>query len=155
MSQKKPMDDRFKRFGTVSFTAVTKVNDFVDYLEKGKVMGTRCGSCGLVFFPPRADCFRCLSSSMEWFEVKGPGTLITYSRLSYAPAGFEEDVPYCLAILDYGAYKVFGRVDSDIPEEELRPGMEMVTVAKRLPDGQLTYVFTKPGKRFIVKEEDS
>ena len=36
------MDDRFKKFGTVSFTAITKTNDFIDYLEKGKVAGTRC-----------------------------------------------------------------------------------------------------------------
>jgi hypothetical protein len=48
---KKEVDDRFKKFGTVSFTSITKTNDFIDYLESGKVMGTRCKNCGLAFFP--------------------------------------------------------------------------------------------------------
>lgn len=140
---KKEIDDRFKKFGTVSFTAVTKVNDFIDHLERGKVMSTRCKDCGLVFFPPRADCHKCLSSNMEWFEVKGKAKLISYSRLQYAPVGFEGDLPYSIAVLDYGDFKLFGRIASDVPEEEIQPGMEMITVANKLPNGQLNYVFKK------------
>jgi len=143
MSQKKDIDDRFKKFGTVSFTATTKVNDFIDHLEDGKVMGTRCQDCGQVFFPPRADCYKCMTSSIEWFEVSGTGKLITYSKLVYAPVGFEEDLPYFIAVLDYGDYKIFGRVAKDIAEEDLTLGMEMKTVVNQLPNGQLNYVFDK------------
>ena len=71
MGSKKEVDDRFKKFGTVSFTAISKTNDFIDYLEDDKVAGTKCQSCGLVFFPPRADCYQCLCSDMQWFEVAG------------------------------------------------------------------------------------
>ena len=74
------VDDRFKKFGTVSFTSITKINDFVDYLEKGQVVGTKCKDCGLSFFPARADCYQCLSSNMEWFEVFGTGKLVSYSK---------------------------------------------------------------------------
>ena len=140
---KKEVDDRFKKFGTVSFTAITKTNDFISYLENGKVMGTRCKDCGLVFFPPRSDCYQCLPGDMEWFEVSGKGRLITYSKLEYAPIGFQEDVPYCIALLDYGDYKVFGRIDPGIEEKEISVGMEMKTVANTLPNEQLNYVFQK------------
>ena len=143
MSQKKDIDDRFKKFGTVSFTATTKVNDFIDHLEEGKVMGTRCQDCGQVFFPPRADCYKCMASNIEWFEVSGPGKLVTYSKLVYAPVGFEEDLPYFIAVLDYGDYKIFGRVAKDIAEEDLALGMEMKTVVNELPNGQMNYVFDK------------
>jgi uncharacterized OB-fold protein len=143
MGKKIEVDDRFKKFGTVSFTAIAKTNDFIDYLESGKVMGTRCKDCGLVFFPPRADCHQCLAGNMEWFEVSGAGRLVTYSKLQFAPVGFHEDVPYCIALLDYGDYKVFGRISSDIAEEELKIGMEMTTKANTLPNGQLNYVFAK------------
>lgn len=143
MGNPKEVDDRFKKFGTVSFTAISRVNDFVDYLEDGKVMGTRCKDCGLVFFPPRADCYRCLADNVEWFQVADTGRLVTYSRLQFAPVGFQEDVPYCIALLDYGDYKVFGRIAGDVPEDELKIGMEMVTAVNRLPDGQLNYVFRK------------
>jgi len=144
MSQKKDVDDRFKQFGTVSFTSITKTNDFIDYLKDNKVMGTRCKDCGLSFFPPRADCHKCLASNMEWFEVSGKGKLVSYSKLQYAPIGFEKDVPYCIALLDYGDYKVFGRIAKDLTDEDIQVGMEMQAVVNTLPNGQLNYVFVKP-----------
>lgn len=140
----KEIDNRFSKFGTVSFASLTHVNDFIDYLDKGKVMGTRCKDCGQYFFPPRADCYACLASNMEWFEVTGAGELISYSTLRYAPAGFAEDLPYTIALLDYNDYKVFGRIDSSIPVEELSVGMKMTTVASKTANGQLIYVFRKP-----------
>jgi len=143
MAMKKETDDRFKKFGTVSFTAITKTNDFIGHLENGRVMGTRCRDCGLEFFPPRADCFHCFSSHMEWFEVSGTGKLITYSQLEFGPVGFEDDLPYAIAILDYENFKVFGRIAGDIPEDEITLGMEMETKVTRLPNNQLSYVFQK------------
>ncbi|MBW1667872.1 MAG: Zn-ribbon domain-containing OB-fold protein [Deltaproteobacteria bacterium] len=140
---KKEVDDRFKKFGTVSFTSISKVNDFIDYLEKGKVAGTRCKECGSVFFPPRADCYQCLSSNMEWFEVSGTGKLLAYSKLQYGPVGFEGDLPYCIAVLDYGDYKVFGRIAGELKDEEIKIGMDMKTVVNKLPNGQLNYVFQR------------
>ncbi|MCX7983130.1 MAG: Zn-ribbon domain-containing OB-fold protein [Syntrophales bacterium] len=138
------MDDRFKRFGTVSFTAVTKTNDFISHLEAGKVTGTRCRVCNKLFFPPRADCFFCLSSDMEWFPVSGKGRLITYSTLRYAPVGFEKDIPYTIAVVDFGEYKVFGRIAKDIPEDKISIGMELEVKVNELPNGQLNYVFCLP-----------
>ena len=143
MGSKKEVDDRFKKFGTVSFTAISKTNDFINYLEDGKVAGTKCQSCDLVFFPPRADCYQCLSSDMQWYEVAGDGKLLTYSKLQFAPVGFDQDVPYCIALLDYGDFKVFGRISSEVPEEQLQVGMKMSTAANRMPSGQLNYVFKK------------
>jgi hypothetical protein len=143
MGNPKEVDDRFKKFGTVSFTAISRVNDFIDFLEDGKVKGTRCKDCGRVFFPPRADCYQCLADNMEWFDVTGKGRLLTYSRLQFAPVGFQEDVPYCIALLDYGDYKIFGRIAADLPADELQIGMEMVAEANRLPNGQLNYVFRR------------
>ena len=55
----------------------------------------------------------------------------------------ETDVPYCIALLDYGTYKVFGRIASDIPEDDIKVGMQMKTVANTVSNGQLNYVFQK------------
>ena len=144
MGKKKEIDARFNKFGTVPFTATTKVNDFIDYLEGGKVMGTRCKDCGMMFFPPRADCYKCLADNMEWFEVTGKGKLVSYSKLEYAPQGFGDDLPYSIALLDYGEYKVFGRIADGLGEEDIEVGMELETEANELPNGQLNYVFRKP-----------
>ncbi len=143
MAKKVEIDDRFKKFGVISFTATTKVNDFIDYLEQGKVMGTKCKKCGKYFFPPRADCCSCLSSDMEWFEITNKGKLVSYSRLQYGPTGFEKELPYIIALLDFGDYKVFGWIDKEIPEEELKVGMDMGVKVNKMDNGQIIYVFTK------------
>ena len=139
----KEIDDRFKKFGTVSFTSQSKINDFIDYLEQGKVTGTKCKDCGLKFFPPRADCFNCLSSNIEWFDVSGAGKLVSFSKLQFGPTGFENDLPYMIALLDFSDYKVFGRISDKIPEDDLQVGMDMKVVPNELPNGQLNYVFEK------------
>jgi len=140
---KKDIDVRFSKFGTVSFTSTTKVNDFIDKLEQGKVSGTECKKCGIKFFPPRADCYQCFSNELDWFDVTGTGKLLSYSKLEYAPVGFDGDLPYAIALLDYGDYKVFGRISKDLPEDEIKVGMEMKAVVNELPNGQLNYVFQK------------
>ena len=80
---------------------------------------------------------------MEWFEVSGNGKLLSFSKLEYGPVGFEKDLPYTIAILDYGDYKVFGRLAPDLKESDVKVGMELKTVVNRLPNGQLNYVFQK------------
>ncbi len=140
---KQELDTRFAKFGTVSFASVTQVNDFIGHLESGKLMGTRCKDCGKHFFPPRAHCYQSLSGNMEWFEVTGKGKLVSYSTLQYAPTGFTDDLPYTIALVDYGDYKVFGRIDRSVPVGELSVGMEMKAVVSKTSNDKLTYVFQK------------
>ncbi len=135
----------FERFGTVSFVSQAKVAKFVDYLDEGKIMGTKCKSCGAKYFPPRNDCAQCLSSDLEWFEITGKGKLLTYSKLMYAPSGFENDLPYRICVVEYpDGVKVFGRVSPAIPDESLSIGMELVAVAVKLSGNKVTYEFQRP-----------
>ena len=133
----------FERFGTVSFTAQTKVDKFVDLLDQGKVAGTQCKNCGKKYFPPRADCSNCLSNDMEWFGISGPGKLISFSTLIYAPTGFEEDLPYTIALADFGDVKVFGRMSKDLKEEDMKIGMELKVVPVKLQGEKVAYEFKK------------
>lgn len=131
----------FERFGRKSFTSQTKVEAFVDYLDKGEVRAIKCSNCAQVFFPPRADCSNCLGSEMEWVIVEGMGNLVSFTQVNYAPAGFEADVPYILSLVDFGNVKVFGRINSDVPQDALKVGMPLKAVVNRLPDGQIIYEF--------------
>ena len=140
---KKEKDERFRKFGTVSFTGTTRVNDFIDHLEQGSVTGTRCKSCGKAFFPPRADCWACRSSEMEWFDVQGTGKLVTFSTLAFGPKGFEGDLPYTIALVDFGEYKLFGRMAGGIADADLSIGMALMVQANPLTDGRVNYVFRK------------
>ena len=130
------------KFGKVSFTAQTKGADFVTYLEQGKVMATRCRKCMTSYFPPKMDCPKCLVSDVEWFEIKGKGNLITYTVVNYAPTGFEDDVPYILALVGFGdGLQIFGRLSRDIETSDIKVGMELRVVPIKLPGDRITYEF--------------
>lgn len=132
----------FERFGTVSFTSKSKVDQFVDLLDQGRVSGTRCRKCGKSFFPPRADCFNCLSADMEWFEITGTGQLISYSTLIYAPTGFEQDLPYTIGLVQFSKdLKLFGRFSQEIKGEKMKVGMKLRTTPIKLPNGRVSYEF--------------
>jgi len=133
----------FENFGVVSFTTETKASDFVDYLEKGKVMATRCRRCGTNYFPPRMDCPKCIGSDVEWFEIKGNGRLVTYTVVNYGPTGFEEDAPYTLAIADFDGVRVFGRLSKGLKESDIKPGMDVKVLPVKLPGGRIGYEFQK------------
>jgi hypothetical protein len=133
----------FENFGVVSFTTKTKASSFVDYLEKGKVMATRCRKCATNYFPPRMDCPKCVVSEVDWFEIKGNGSLVTYTVVNYGPTGFEDDAPYTLAIADFDAVRVFGRLSKSLTEADIEPGMLVKVVPARLADDRIGYEFQK------------
>lgn len=130
----------FEIFGTVSFTAEAKTADFLKYLEAGKVMATRCKKCGVSYFPPRLDCPKCLSSEVEWFEVK-KGKLLTYSVVNYGPTGFESDTPYTLALGEFDGVRIMARLSRDIPEKDIKVGMSLTVSPVRLANNRLAYEF--------------
>jgi uncharacterized OB-fold protein len=134
----------FENFGTVSFTAEAKAADFMTHLEAGRVMATRCKKCGLSYFPPKADCPRCLSSDVDWFEIKGKGKLNTYTIVNYGPTGFENDAPYILALGEFdGGLQILARLSRDIEEKDIQVGMSLVLSPVKLPDNRIAYEFKK------------
>jgi len=134
----------FEKFGRKSFTAVTKTGKFVDLLGEGKVEGTVCKDCGAKFFPPRADCAKCFSKNMDWFEVPKKGTLETFTTAYYAPFGFEADPPYTMGVVDFGdGLKLFARVAKEIKPEEVKVGMAVTTRPLKYDDGQISFEIVK------------
>jgi uncharacterized OB-fold protein len=132
----------FENFGTVSFTAEAKTEEFINYLEQGKVMTTRCKKCGTAYFPPKMDCPSCIDSEVEWFEIKNNGTLVTYSVVHYGPSGFEDEAPYTIAISDFDGVRVFGRMSKDVEEADIQPGMAVKVVPVKKGE-KISYEFLK------------
>ncbi|MFC2072066.1 Zn-ribbon domain-containing OB-fold protein [Chloroflexota bacterium] len=134
----------FENFGKVNFTTETRAEDFMKYLEQGKVMTTKCKKCETSYFPPRMDCPKCLLSDVEWFEIKSNGKLITYSVVHYSPSGFEDDAPYILAVGEFGnGLRVFGRLSKDINESNISIGMVLKLIPIKLPGDRVSYEFQK------------
>ncbi|MDI6708327.1 MAG: Zn-ribbon domain-containing OB-fold protein [Candidatus Thermoplasmatota archaeon] len=129
----------FEKFGRLSFVPFTKVSEFVEHLKNGKLKATKCKRCSSVYFPPKADCFKCMSTEMEWIELSGKCTLLTYTTVHVAPAGFENFVPYTIAVaeLEEGG-KLLAWLEG-IKEENLEIGMKLRIVVEQLPEDRIVY----------------
>lgn len=134
----------FGKFGKISYISETKVADFVNYLKEGKIMGTRCSKCGKLYFPPRADCPDDLSTDMTWEKLSGRCKLLTYTRAHFAPTGFEDDLPYTIALAQCEeGVKVYALLSKDLNENEIYIGMDLRVTTLRLPNGRITYELKK------------
>jgi len=134
----------FGKFGKISYISETKVADFVRYLEEGKIMATRCSKCGKLYFPPRADCPDDLSTDMMWEEFSGRCKLLTYTTAHFAPTGFEDDVPYTIALAHCEeGVNAYALLSKDIKENEIYIDMDLQLTPLRLPNGKITYELKK------------
>jgi uncharacterized OB-fold protein len=134
----------FEKFGRKSFTAVTKTAKFVDLLAEGRIEGTACKDCGARFFPPRADCVKCFSKNMDWFEMPKKGKLETFTTAYYAPFGFEADPPYTMCVVNFGeGLKLFARLDKSIKPEDVKVDMEVKIRPLKYDDNQLSFEIVK------------
>jgi len=134
----------FARFGKASYVAETKVEDFMKYLEQGKIVGSKCKNCKRVYFPPRADC-DCLSGETEWIELSGMCKLVTYTTVHFAPSSFRYDVPYVLAVAQFEeGPTVFAPLSKDIKEEEIKIGMQLKLTPVKLLGDRVIYELRMP-----------
>ncbi|UCE95526.1 MAG: Zn-ribbon domain-containing OB-fold protein [Candidatus Bathyarchaeota archaeon] len=133
----------FAKFGKISYVAETKLQEFEKHLETGKVMGTRCKSCGQTYFPPRADC-NCLKGDIEWIELSGKCKLMTFSTLYFAPASFRYEVPYTLGVAQFEeGPAVLAPFSKEIKENEIKVGMSLRLVPTELIGGRMIYELRK------------
>lgn len=75
------------------------ISSFQNFLEKKRLMGVKCSDCNNLMFPPRIICTKCNSRELKWHELKGDGTLETYSILHVAPTFLKDNVPYVVGII--------------------------------------------------------
>ena len=139
----------FEEFGFVNFVPYTKVSDFTKHLKDGKLKGMHCKKCDTIYFPPRAECVKCLApeSEMEWKEFSGKGKLLTYTTIHVAPTGFEEKVPYMIGVVDLNeGGRLLAWVEDPLEDEsKLKLGIEVMIKPKIIDDNRLIYIIKLSG----------
>ncbi|MGB9676852.1 MAG: Zn-ribbon domain-containing OB-fold protein [Candidatus Bathyarchaeales archaeon] len=122
---------------------VAKVQKFFEGLKEGKIYMTQCKGCGEKFFPPQADCPKCLSSNMDWIPLSGEGELLTCTMIFVKPPTYAHYKDYIVGIAQMKeGVKVLAWLKVDDPRK-ITPKMKVrLTTAKREPEGVITYEFT-------------
>jgi hypothetical protein len=99
------------------------------------LIGTKCGSCGSVDFPPRAVCPTCGRKSigkMQRVKLKGTGQVVTYTVIHDAPVNFEMQKPYVVAIVETDEGVRLTSQIIDVEPDEVTIGMRVQAAFRRL-----------------------
>ena len=110
------------------------------------LIGTKCGNCNKVLFPPRYLCPYCRRmGKLEPYHLSRGGKIVSYSLIHAGAEGSEDQVPYLLAIveLDDGPRLTTQIVDCN--PDEVKIGDEVVMTFRRIgednDDGVIYYGF--------------
>ncbi|MFC9728950.1 Zn-ribbon domain-containing OB-fold protein [Streptomyces roseolus] len=119
-----------------------------DAAADGRLLIRHCRACDRPHHYPRESCPHCWSEDVDWVRASGRATLYTWSvvhRNDLPPFG--DQVPYVAAVVDLAeGPRMMTRV-VDVPEHELRPGMELTVAFRTGGDGVAVPVFTAPPSR--------
>jgi uncharacterized OB-fold protein len=61
--------------------------------------GEVCPHCEAKIFPPRDVCPECSGEAKTPYVFSGKGEVYSFTRMSVAPTGFEEQAPYTVALI--------------------------------------------------------
>ena len=84
--------------------------------QRYNLIGSKCNTCGEVFFPSRVVCPNCRrKGDLEPFQFSGKGKIYTYSVIRSAPDDFKKSAPYAVAVIELGddVEMVFRRIRED------------------------------------------
>ncbi len=71
----------------------------VSLRDDKKILGTKCGSCGRVYVPPRRNCGRCFVDMDEWVEVATEGVIEAYTIVHYGYRVQPAKPPFAYALI--------------------------------------------------------
>jgi uncharacterized OB-fold protein len=111
--------------------------------QRYRLVGEVCQHCGARLFPPRDVCPECSQPAYEPYEFSGRGEVYSHSTIFHAPKGYEEFVPYTVALvkLEEGPLVTAQLTDVDTGEAYIGMPVEMVTrkLREEGEDGAIIY----------------
>lgn len=114
--------------------------------ERYRIVGVRCDTCKSAYFPKRSVCPRCRRKGrLSEVQFSGKGKVYSFTEVASPPNGFEDQVPYILAVieLDEGA-RLTGQI-VDAAKDDIRVGSRVERVFRIIqsddPEGLVHYGF--------------
>lgn len=114
--------------------------------ERYRLVGTKCETCGKAFFPRRSVCPKCRRrGKLTELQFSGKGEVYSFTDVTAPPEGFEDQVPYILAVieLDEGARLTGQIVDAHKNDVKIGSRVERVfrIIQRNDPEGLVHYGF--------------
>lgn len=103
---------------------------FRESVEGISLVGWKCKSCGMVFFPYKSICIRCYGGDVEEFELSKKGKLFTFTIVFIPSKNFRP--PYAVGYVELPeGIRIFSQI-KDWEKYDLKAEMEMEMIVDTL-----------------------
>ena len=108
-----------------------------------QLVGEECQRCGAKIFPPRDVCPECTKPAYEPYAFSGRGEVYSHTTVYNAPDGYEEYVPYAVALVKLEEGPLVTAQLTDVSPEQVEIGMPVEMVTRKVrefgEDGTILY----------------
>ena len=96
------------------------------------LVGEVCEHCDAKVFPPRDICPSCGEEAKTLYSFSGRGEVYSYTTVMEAPAGFEDNAPYTVAMIKLEEGPLVTAQLTDLENKQVSIGMPVEMVTRRL-----------------------
>ncbi|MDZ4158301.1 MAG: Zn-ribbon domain-containing OB-fold protein [Anaerolineaceae bacterium] len=100
--------------------------------QRYALLGEVCPQCETKIFPPRDVCPECGGEAKTRYAFSGEGEVYSYTVMHDAPAGYEENTPYTVALVKLKEGPVVTAQLTDLGDTGVKIGMPVEMVTRRL-----------------------
>lgn len=102
--------------------------------QRYALVGEICPHCSNKIFPPRDVCPECGGEAKTAFTFSGKGEVYSFTRMGNAPAGFEQQSPYTVALIKLEEGPIVTAQLTDLGDSKVEIGMPVEMVTRKLRD---------------------
>jgi hypothetical protein len=100
--------------------------------QRYQLVGEVCPHCEVKIFPPRDICPECGGEAKELYTFSGRGEVYSYTTVYDAPAGFQENAPYTVAMIKLEEGPMVTAQMTDLGDKPVEVGTPVEMVTRRL-----------------------
>ncbi len=139
--------------GSLFHHSYGKVSQFFMGILEGKLYGTKCPKCGLVYCPPRAHCFnpKCRLEETKWVELPKKGEVHSYTIMTIAWPSMAHLQPLVGAMVRVdGTNTCLPMTMREVDPEKVNIGLKVNINISKQPKGDLLDVFATPAEEPVA-----
>jgi uncharacterized OB-fold protein len=100
--------------------------------QRYALVGEVCPHCDAKLFPPRDICPNCGQEARTEYQFSGKGEVFSYTTIYDAPAGYESNVPYTVALVKLAEGPMITAQLTDLGNQKVEIGMPVEMVTRKL-----------------------
>lgn len=116
-------------------------------LTKGRLLGSRCSSCGYTYATPRAHCMEC-GEPTTWHELPTTGRIHTFTTCHYGGELFLKETPFTLILVEFdGVDSLFLSRLKGMSPDRVHIGLPVAARFAKTPTLKVTDVWFEPADK--------